>query len=92
MNKTCPECGKKFHACCSCYLDYDYEYEYCSLGCYKKSLKYDEKKKHIIQLMRDSFTDIYKLDDLTYYLQKEIADEIMIFLEDEEIREVWNRR
>ena len=88
-NKTCPECGKKFHACPSCGLIHDYEYNYCSLECYKKSLTYDEYKRKIISLMLSAKTNIMKLDELTYFLQEDIADDIYIFLDDPEIQEVW---
>lgn len=92
LNCICPECGKKFHACYNCGLVHDYEYEYCSEICYKKSLKYEEKKNKIIKLILDAKRDIYKLDELSYYLQEEIDDEVGIFLSDEEIKECWYRR
>lgn len=89
LNQVCPECGKKFHACSGCGFIYDYEYEYCSEECYKKSLKYDEKKRKIIQLIKDSFNNIYRLDDLAIYLYENINREILIFLEEEDIQKEW---
>lgn len=88
-NRTCPECGKQFHACSACLLPHDYLYEYCSDTCYKKSLKYDEKKRNVIHLMHEAKKDIYKLDDLSDYLQDEALDEIFLILEEPEVQEVW---
>lgn len=88
-NKTCPECGKEFHACSACGLPHDYLYQYCSDECYKKSLTYDEKKRTVIRLINESKKDIYKLDDLSYYLQDEALDEIFLILEEPEVQEIW---
>ena len=90
--RTCPECGGSFHACPSCGLLYDYEYNYCSFSCYKKSLTYDEKKRTLIRLIEESFKDIYKLDELNDYIKNNISDEIMLFLEDEDVQISWYRR
>lgn len=92
QNCTCPECGKKFHAYSSCGLPHSYEYEYCSLECYKRSLKYDEKRRNIILLINSAKHNIAQLDSLSYYLQEEIDDEVGIFLSDEKIKECWYRR
>lgn len=86
---TCPECGKKFHACYSCGFAHDYEYHYCSEECYKKSLTYDEKLRTVKRLILEAKRDIHRLDDLTDYLQDEVADEIFMVLEEPEIQEVW---
>lgn len=91
-NVTCPECGKKFHACSSCGLTHDYEYHYCSLECYKKSLTYYEKKNKLIRLMGDALRSVFNLDDLAYFISDELDDEAQIYLKDEEVQEVWNRR
>ncbi len=43
---SCKTCGKKFHACGSCGLDYEWEWTYCSYECYLDSdeLKVDAKR------------------------------------------------
>ena len=89
LNVTCPECGKKFHACYSCGLPHDYLYNYCSEECYRKSLTYDEKKRTVIRLILEAKKDIYKLDDLSDYLQDEALDEIFLILEEPEVQKVW---
>lgn len=91
INMICPECGKKFHACPSCGLPHDYLYEYCSDECYKRSLKYEEKKNHVLNLIRASKSDILKLDDLSDYLQDEAVDEIFLILSEEDIQQEWYR-
>lgn len=91
-NRTCPECGKKFHACSSCLLTYDYEYHYCSLECYKKSLTYDEKKRKLIRLIGDALRNIFNLEELASYIDDDLNEEAQIYLKDEEVKEAWNRR
>ena len=86
---VCPECGKQFHACPSCGLPHTYLYYYCSDECYKKSLTYKEKKDKVIRLMYEAKKDIYKLDDLSDYLQDEANDEIFLLLEEPDVQEVW---
>lgn len=88
-NKVCPECGNRFHACNACGLPHDYLYTYCSDDCYKKSLTYDEKKRTVLRLIGEAKEDIYKLDDLSDYLQDEAIDEIFLILEEPEIQECW---
>lgn len=85
-NVICPECGKRFHACSSCGLPHNYLFYYCSDKCYIKSLTFNEKKR------RESKNDIYKLDDLSYYLQEECEDELMLLLNDNEIRLLMKKR
>ena len=88
-DKICPECGKEFHACSSCYFTYDYEYNYCSLECYKKSLTYDEKKRTLIRLIGDALRDISNLEELASYIDDDLDDEAQILLHDEEVKQAW---
>lgn len=90
-NKVCPECGKRFHACESCGLPHTYLLYYCSDECYMKSLTFDEKKRKVEELIKESKNNIYKLDDLSYYLQEECEDELMLLLSNDEIQEEWYR-
>lgn len=36
-NRTCQNCGNKFHACSSCGLLNEWEHRFCSCGCWIKS-------------------------------------------------------
>lgn len=48
---TCIRCGRTFHACSSCSLDYAWEWEYCSAKCYKSSDEYAHGIKAINALL-----------------------------------------
>ena len=40
----CKKCGKKFHACSNCGMNYSYEYKYCSEECWKSSKEFLEAR------------------------------------------------
>lgn len=89
-NVTCPECGKQFHACRSCGLIHEYEYEYCSLECYQKSLKYEDKKNNLVRLIKSAKQNIINFQDLYDYIDNKLdEDELMIFLTDPDIAVAW---
>ena len=67
-NTICKKCGKKFHACSSCYLTSNWEYIYCSEDCWKSS---DEFKK-----MEETFTKYYTM------LVKKMFNELIDFFSD----------
>ena len=65
----CKKCGKKFHACNNCGLNYSYEYYYCSEECWKSSKEFVEAKALFLSFstmlyksQREVFKKILNLD------------------------------
>ena len=58
-NKTCLDCGKKFHGCGVC-CDYSWEFKYCSKECVMKSTEY---KRCEIILRKLTNEDIKLIDE-----------------------------
>ncbi len=87
-NCTCPECGKKFHACGSCDLQYDYEYKYCSKDCFKKSLEYEQNVRKLVQLIVLCKKNISELESLAEFIDT-LGDDFQIYLYDKEIQDCW---
>lgn len=48
----CKTCGKNFHACSACGLDWEWEYEYCSHKCWENSDVYQEEQKELEEARR----------------------------------------
>ena len=48
----CKRCGKSFHACGSCCLDYNWQYEYCSEECWRATDIYIGKKLAFIMFFK----------------------------------------
>ena len=48
----CHNCGKSFHACSSCGLNYSWEYNFCSEACWKESDEYKEAISRMERLIR----------------------------------------
>lgn len=44
----CQVCGKEYHACSACGLDYDWQYNNCSHACWRKSKEYSDAKTAIL--------------------------------------------
>jgi hypothetical protein len=65
---TCNTCGKQFHACSSCYLDYDWEYKHCNTNCWTHSTTfkdmYDCIAKVVSTLNEEQKAFLVKLNDL----------------------------
>ncbi len=87
-NHTCPECGKRFHACGSCGLQHNYEYRYCSEDCFKKSLEYEQNIRKLIQLIALCKKDVSELESLTKFINS-LRDDIQIYLHNEEVQDCW---
>lgn len=88
-NHTCPECGKKFHACSSCCLDYDFEYTYCSPECYKKSLTYEHIISKLIQLIIQARKNVVELDSLSEFIENELGNDSGFYLRDKDVQDTW---
>lgn len=88
-NHTCPECGKKFHACSSCCLDYDFEYTYCSPECYKKSLTYEHIISKLIQLIVNAKNNVIELDTLSEFITEKLGNDASFYLNNKDIQDIW---
>ena len=87
-NKVCPECGKSFHACDQCGLPHIYLLYYCSNECYMKSLTFEGKVEKLKRLIRESKVDIYKLLELSEFIE-ENNDDITLLLSNDDVKEEW---
>lgn len=61
----CKKCGKKFHACGSCCIDYGWAYDYCCQNCWESSEEYAEHVNKINQILDNLPRELWgSLEDL----------------------------
>lgn len=87
QNQICPECGKKFHACRSCGLQYEHQLYYCSSECFRKTFKYEDEIKKVKVILDNIFKKIWELGYFDDWAED--IEDLQFYLYETDIEDYW---